>query len=74
VVCNLLQNGNFSADKNQKQVYGAVAEKIKENGGFVVFPIGIPEAGHTNDVLKHNKLSLKEVACKLLLQTKFLPS
>jgi hypothetical protein len=48
--------------------------KPQENNDFVVFPIGIPEAVHTNDVLKHNKLSLKEVACKLSLQRKFPPS
>jgi hypothetical protein len=65
VVYNLLQNGRFSAGKNQKEVYEAVAEKIKENCDFVVFPIGVPDAVHTNDVLKHNKLSLKEVACTL---------
>lgn len=30
-----------------------------------MFPIDIPEAVHTNDVLKYNGLSMREVACKL---------
>jgi len=74
VVYNLLQNGSFSAGKNQKEVYEAVAEEIKGNGDFVVIPIGVPEAVHTHDVLKHNKLCLKEVACRLSLQRKLPPN
>jgi hypothetical protein len=31
----------------------------------VVNPIEIPEAAHTNNTLKHNGLSMKEISCKL---------
>lgn len=51
-------------------MYDGVAEKIKANGGFVVYPIDIPEAVHSNDRLKHKGLSQKEVACKLYTQRK----
>lgn len=45
-----------------KKVYDGVAEKINEKGGFAVYPIEIPEAVHTNSTLKHNGLSMKDIA------------
>jgi amidase len=50
--------------KAQKEIYDSVAEKINEKGGFAVYPIEIPEAAHTNNTLKHNGLSVKDIACK----------
>jgi amidase len=53
--------------RGQKEVYHGVAEKIREIGGFVGYPIDIPEAVHSNNTLKHNGLSMREEVCRLAL-------
>ncbi|KAN0105996.1 amidase signature enzyme [Hyaloscypha variabilis] len=45
-----------------KEIYDDVAEKIKANGGFVVYPIEIPEAVYSNNTLKYKGLSQRQVA------------
>lgn len=72
VVCGSFWKRKSMLTKAQKKVYDGVAEKINEKGGFAVYPIEIPEAVHTNSTLKHNGLSMKDIACKLKFQYKSL--
>ena len=46
----------------QKDVYEGMVQKIRDGGGLVVFPLQIGEAVGSNDRLKHNGLSMREIA------------
>ena len=65
VVCSNPLNAKSMLTKNQKEVYDGIEDRIKQNGGIVVFPMEIPEAFHGNDVLAHNGITLKDIACNL---------